>query len=51
MDTTIRQTFLVTMPEDDVKFFKMVAKKLGWKVGKRQKTNTGNNPLNAKSNK
>ncbi len=38
MDTTIRQTFPVTIPESEVKFFKQIAKKMGWSVGKRKKT-------------
>ncbi len=31
-------TFLVTLPESDVRFFKQIAKRLGWKVGRRKKS-------------
>ncbi len=31
-------TFLVTVPESDVRFFKQIAKRLDWKVGRRRKS-------------
>ncbi len=39
MDATIHNAiFPVSIPESEVKFFKQIAKKCGWNVGKRKKT-------------